>query len=134
MSDYYDKKLFKEMFEMACEGEPVGGARVVAQLTDGQTSTFGYNQMKSHPFQKRFGKNEDCIYLHAEIDAIKNWFRFNQMNDLTDYELYVMRVKREGAMVTGLAKPCEGCQRAIATFGISCVYYTEDNATGFTSL
>src|ERR1700744_185704 len=131
---YDETETFDEMFFDALDVEGHGHARVFAKITDGRTASCGYNKKKTHPFQKRFGKNEDCIYLHAEIDAIKNWLRFcGDTEDLSDCDLFVMRIKRDGRRgpwVTGLSKPCEGCMRAIATFGIETVYYTEDNAKG----
>ena len=132
--------LFDCMFDDAINSEAVGSARVTAVLKLGSFSVWANNSKKSHPFQKRFGKNEDCIYLHAEIAAIKEWIDAEHPFDpdaLKKAEMYVMRAKRahkKGPWVTGLAKPCPGCQRALATFEISKVFYTEDNASEFTAL
>ena len=41
--------------------------------------SFGINQLKSHPFQAKFSKNEDSIFLHAETDAIKNALSFGDV-------------------------------------------------------
>ena len=131
-------ETFNELFALALDSEEFAHARVVALITDGYSSSYGFARNKTHPFQKRFGTTEDHIYLHAETDAIKNWLRFNGgVEDLSDCELYIMRVKkasRNGPWVIGLSKPCIGCMRAIATFGINEVYYTEDNAKEFTCL
>ena len=93
---------------------------------------FGSNQLKTHPFQQKFSKHEDAIYLHAETDAIKNALRVISQEELSRSTLYVCRIKQisseDDRKIWGLAKPCIGCQRAIATFGIKEVYYTcEEN-------
>jgi tRNA(Arg) A34 adenosine deaminase TadA len=135
-----DNDMFEDLFERAVELEQCAGARVVACLTNGRAYTYGYGQKKTHPFQKKFGRTEEHIYLHAEIDAIKNWltgsqYFGNRLEELTYCELYVMRVKKvKGVWITGLSIPCAGCIGAIDAFGIEEVYYTEDNASWFTCL
>ncbi len=130
--------MFDNLFKDALAGEKVGNARVTAAITDGSGFTsFGRNRRKSHPFQKRFGTTEECIFLHAEIEAIHNFLKRNKVLDLQASDLFIMRVKQEsrrGPMVTGLSKPCEGCMRAIVEFEIGSVYYTEDNASTFSCL
>jgi len=90
----------------------------------------GMNSYKTHPLQTKWGRNEDSIYLHAEIDAIKNALRLIDQNQLSKCDLYIVRVKRKSskdrAFVYGLAKPCPGCKRAIANFNLRNVFYTED--------
>ena len=112
----------------ALSNPPVGNARIGAAITLGKKIvSFGHNQFKSHPLQRRFGRNESSIYLHAEIDAIKNALRVCEVDDLRHCVLHVLRVKRaapHGCFIWGMAKPCLGCMRAIATFGIREVYYS----------
>lgn len=84
--------------------------------------SFGYNRLKTDPFQARFGKNIDAIFLHAEIHAIKNALRRIDLEDFRRSDLYVMRVMT-GERKWGMAKPCSGCMRAIAEFGIRNVFY-----------
>lgn len=110
----------------------VANARIAAMLTIGNVViSFGTNKRKSHPLQSLYGRNQDSIYLHAEIDAIKNSLRHVHISDLTKSTLYVTRVKYEDTRkekhVWGLAKPCEGCMRAICNFGIRSVYYSCDS-------
>ena len=81
----------------------------------------GLNQRKTHPLQKKFGKNSDSIYLHAEIDAIVNAIRLGYT--IEGSKLYVARVFRRTEL-PALAKPCEGCQRAIIHFGIRSVEWS----------
>lgn len=110
--------------------KPVRNARIAAGLLyKGELVTVGYNKLKSHPFQKRFAKNEDAIFLHAENDCLVNGI--NEVPDILNYldkcALLVARCKRgPSGWISGIAKPCSGCQRAAAHFGISKVYYTND--------
>lgn len=90
----------------------------------------GVNSYKSHPLMWEWGKNVESIYLHAEIDAIKNALRLVEPDQLTKCDMYIVRVKRKGerdrAWTHGLAKPCPGCRRAIESFGLRNVFWTED--------
>lgn len=86
----------------------------------------GKNSYKSHPMMTRFGKNPEAIYLHAEVDAIKNALRVLSLQELEKSDILVVRVKKEGHdYKTCLAKPCEGCMRAIETFNLRQIFYTE---------
>ena len=97
--------------------------------------SVGYNRMKSHPFQAKYAKNPEAIYLHAEVHAIKNALREINVEDLPKCELYISRVKRPKAgddrFVWGLSKPCAGCARAIAEFGIKRTIYTCDEVGNY---
>lgn len=95
------------------------GAIVVKQ---GKVIGVGVNQKRSDPFQKRFGKNSLCIYIHAEISAIKNSLK-NTDGNLNGSSIYIARIKKDGS--TGLAKPCPGCRGALAHFGIDSAFWTE---------
>ena len=92
--------------------------------------SVGMNSMKSHPMAAKYGKNKHAIFLHAEIAAIKNALREVEVDHLTKCDLYIVRVKKEqpftNKFVWGLAKPCPGCERAIAEFGLKRVIYTCD--------
>ena len=97
--------------------------------------SIGYNRRKSHPFQAKFAKNPEAIFLHAEVHAIKDALRDISVEDLARCELYISRVKKPKAgdkhFVWGLAKPCCGCQRAIAEFGIKRTIYTCDETGNY---
>ena len=90
--------------------------------------SFGVNKNKSHPFQKRYSSHSDAIYLHAETDAIYNALRKYNTEVLAKSKLFVYRAKwidgYKETFMQGLAKPCIGCRKAIATFGIKEVYYS----------
>lgn len=90
----------------------------------------GINSYKTHPMMWEFGKNQDALFLHAEVDAIKNALRLITQDQLARCDMYIVRVKKEDGKrgwFQGLAKPCRGCQRAIETFNLRNVYYTTDD-------
>lgn len=89
----------------------------------------GVNSYKTHPMMLEFGKNKVSLFLHAEVDAIKNALRLISVDQLSKSELYIVRVKKidgKKGWYSGLAKPCKGCQRAIETFNLKAVHYTTD--------
>ena len=97
--------------------------------------SIGYNRNKSQPFQAKYAKNPEAIYLHAEVHAIKNALREINVEELKNTELYISRVKKPQAgdnhFVWGLSKPCAGCARAIAEFGIKRTIYTCDEVGNY---
>ena len=102
--------------------------------------SVGFNSDKSHPLQKRFAKNNDAIFKHAEVDCIIKALKVVDEEDLKDATLYVHRVKKKNKgdanWVTGLAEPCPGCQKAIEHFGIKRTVYStdEEGLIGFNQL
>lgn len=94
--------------------------------------SIGVNSDKSHPMQKKFAKNNDAIFKHAEVDCIINALRHVDQEELKNATLYVHRVKRQykgdKEWSDGMAEPCIGCQKAIEHFNIkNVVYSTDDN-------
>jgi tRNA(Arg) A34 adenosine deaminase TadA len=125
-------KYINILSKIASDISPVKSARIAACVVlQNDIVSFGINEMKSHPFQARYGKNSDAVFLHAETSAIKNALKYISVKDLTRCTLYISRVKYTDATKTqfmfGTAKPCSGCFRCINTFGIYRVYYTLDN-------
>jgi tRNA(Arg) A34 adenosine deaminase TadA len=125
-------KYLNTLSKIASDLSPVKSARIAACVVlQNDIVSFGVNEMKSHPFQARYGKNRDAVFLHAETSAIKNALKYISITDLTRCTLYICRVKYTDASKTkfmfGTAKPCPGCFRCINTFDISRVYYTLDN-------
>ena len=107
------------------------GARLAAALVyKNRIISIGINQKRSHPFQAKYSVNEDAIYLHAETDTIRGALHYLSEKQLTKSTLYVCRIKHENGsdspIIWGLSKPCVGCQRAIATFDIKNVVYSEE--------
>lgn len=92
--------------------------------------SIGVNEKKSHPFQAKYGRNKDSVFLHAETSAIKNALKYITEKELERCTLYICRVKyydhHKDRMIFGLAKPCLGCFRCITSFGIKKVIYTLD--------
>lgn len=95
--------------------------------------SIGYALKKTHPFQKKFGKNPESIYLHAEIDAIYKALKRNSFDTLQQSSIYIARIKkyefskRHYKSMFGLAKPCTGCRGAIEKFGFKKVVFTKDS-------
>lgn len=133
-----DSDIINMLATLAEDNENNTRARLAACVVyKSKIVSFGVNQYKSHPFQLLYGKNKESIFLHAEVDAI-----YRATKRLTSYELsrstiYVARVKRVSTMtpdlVFGLAKPCIGCARCIATFNLKRIVYTTDDG-GFSSI
>ena len=129
------KRFLNMVALVAQDVVPVASARISAGIViKSRMISLGSCSYKTHPFQKTYGKNSDSICLHAEIDAIKNALRRVSVEDLKRATLYVARMKKEVVNnltltyrdVWGNSRPCIGCQKAIATFGINKVYYTTD--------
>ena len=106
-------------------------ARMASALVkSNKIMSIGINRRKTDPMMAKYCKNKDAIFLHAEIHAIKNALKEYSVEDLEDSVLYICRVKRPNEKskkwVHGMARPCAGCSRAIAEFGIRNVIYTTD--------
>lgn len=117
--------------KVASAVEKVAGAKLAACIVyKNKVISFGINQSKSHPFQLKYGSNKDAIYLHAETDAIHSALKHLSIEEFKKCTLYITRVKMSGKKECwGLSKPCDGCTRAIAEFGIKKVYYTCDDGS-----
>ena len=132
-----DRRMIQVLRGMAQGVVPVRRAKIASAIMHkGQVVSFGVNQIRSHPLQARFGKNADAIFLHAEIDSIKNALYNNTPDFLTRTTMFVYRVKRRehmrhAAWCQGNASPCQGCARAIATFGIRRVIASTDQPDMF---
>lgn len=132
MATRSDDEFIGMLARLASDMPKAGRARLAACIVHkGQVAAFGFNSMKSHPFQARFGRNSDSIFLHSETDAIKNALKVLDQRELERSTLYVCRVKKTGprsrTTILGLARPCEGCARAIATFGIRRTVWSMDD-------
>ncbi len=123
-------EIFNETFKLAQSVEPVRGARIAAAVVrKGKVVSFGYNHKKSHPFQAKFCKNNHAVFFHAEVHAIKNALNSVNVDDLSKCDLYIVRAKRNKEnkkWLTGLSKPCSGCQKCIDLFDLNSVYYSKE--------
>lgn len=84
---------------------------------------IGLNSRKTHPLQARFGADHHKTRVHAEISALINALRVHSHEDIRGSSIYVARVTKDGNHA--LAKPCEGCRKALEAYGIKGVSYTE---------
>lgn len=125
-------RLFEYLRKLAIENEGVQGRFKLASAVVYKKYVIatGVNSYKTHPLMNGEGYRKGQIFLHAEMDAIKNALKLIDTEQLTKCDLYVVRVKRpynySKNWIYGLAKPCPGCTRAIAGFGIKNVYYSEN--------
>lgn len=122
------EKIIEELFVLARDHEKFGRARVAAAVVHrGKIISYGFNQPRTHSLQQVFQKNPEAIYLHAEIDAIKNAIRVSDYDTLKKSTVYVARSKNvDGDDVYGNAKPCKGCEACLKFFNVKRVIYTTD--------
>ncbi len=124
-------KFWDILEKVAISLDPVSRARMAACLVyKNDIISIGTNKFKTHPIAKRFQKHEEALYLHAELDCIKNALRVVDVDFLSKCTMYILRVKRPEdnprKFIHGLAKPCSGCEMGINSFGIKRVYFTTD--------
>ncbi len=129
-----EKRIMDFLRRQAIDVEPVKSSRMAAAIVyKNNIISIGHNSRRTHPFQAKYGKNPLAICMHAEINAIKNALNHLEVTDFKKTTIMIYRVKkqnglRKAAWVDGMAKPCEGCARAIMEFGIKkIVYSTEAN-------
>ena len=100
--------------------------------------SIGYNSYKTHPLQKRFSKNIEAIFKHAEVDCIINALRHVDPSDLERSTLYVHRVKKltkdHDYWSDGYSEPCCGCKQAINHFKIKKVVYSTEEDGSYVEL
>ena len=125
------ERRLNDLFNLARDHHPQDLASVVASIyISNRLVSYGFNSRKTHPLQYKYSKNSQAICIHAEIDAIRNALRVVDHSVLSSATMYIARAKspapRKPKSLMGMAKPCSGCARAIAAFGIRNVYFTED--------
>ncbi len=124
-------RLLNRLAEEAILVKPVAQARIASFVVyQNEIISLGTNRFKSDPFQAKFAKNQDSIYLHAEIDALKGAMKVLTLRELERSYLYVCRVKYTDHFKTtfkfGNVSPCQGCQKAIRKYSIRQVIFTTD--------
>ena len=128
-----DLKYIDTAFEIAKATLPVRGSRIGAVLVRrNRVIGVGFNHYKSHPFQKEYSKNDEAIFFHAEVHAIKNALSNVTVDDLAKSTLYIARAKKgkafkEGKWRYGASRPWTGCASCINEFGIPNVVYTDED-------
>ena len=115
------------LIEIAKNVQPIQSARIVAGIyRKGKLLSTGFNQRKSHPLQAKWASRPERIFLHAEVDAIRNYLYRYPIDSLESCDMLVVRVKRmDNRWVLGCAKPCSGCRRAIEFYGLKSVQWSE---------
>jgi len=90
---------------------------------------------KTSPLQYSFFKEyrEKALYLHSEIQCIKNSLKNKKYNsdiigENGKWLMIVVRSKKNvwGNPIYGISFPCKGCRRALKTFNVKTVVYTLD--------
>lgn len=127
-----DSKVFELLTEIALDTTKIANVQISSMIViKNDIISIGSAVMKTHPFQKRFGKTEHNIFLHSEINSIHRALKKIKVEELAKATLYICRVKQiynpetlQTVYGWGLAKPCCGCLRAIVEFNIKRVVYT----------
>jgi tRNA(Arg) A34 adenosine deaminase TadA len=126
-----DLRILLMLQAMAEDVEPVANARLAACVAlRGKIVSWGQNSVRTHPFQREWGKNEHATSWHAETHAIHNSLRRISAGDLARTTLYVVRVKRphetSREWMLGMSRPCPGCWRCIQEFDIGRICYSTE--------
>lgn len=123
-------QIFDTLFSVALNTERVANAKMAAAIVRrNKIIAIGINNTKTNPFITDFKKHPEANFPHCEVEAIRIALRNISEEELSKCDLYISRVKknrRGGEYVTGLAKPCEGCMKAIMRYKPRNVYYTTD--------
>lgn len=124
------RKILNDLFIMArdYENNTFRSKHASAIYIKNKLICYGFNEPKTHPFQSQFCKNEESLFWHSETRAIHNALRYVSKEDLVNATIYIARAKfdYEGNSMFGMSKPCEGCMKAIKTYGIKNIIYTND--------
>ena len=90
-------------------------------MRQGRVIGFGWNWFKKSSPDSKTRHNG----LHAEYSALASFCGYrDRFFDLRGTTLFVARTTRSGKIA--MSKPCDGCQRVIASLRISKVYYTNE--------
>lgn len=126
-----DHRMMSLLRRQAIDVKAVKSSRIAAAVVlKNDIISLGHCQKRTHPFQARYSKNPEAIYLHAETNAISNALNHLPKRELEKATLYIRRVKLPSKdsieFVDGLAKPCPGCMRAILAFNLKKVVYSTE--------
>ena len=98
-------------------------SHVAFLVKSGKIIKIGFNRYKTVPITQYHPYHPGLVCKHAEVDVI---FKA-QKDDLSNYELVVVRINRNGKLA--MSKPCTGCQSIIKQFGIKNVWYSTPDGT-----
>jgi len=121
----------KLAMDTACNTPKFAHARICAVLTyRGKVVAIATNNNpRSHPQAARWGRTAHSIYPHAELKAILR----AEADGFYKWEKATLWIARAADpmnnkhMVPALARPCEGCWRAIEAYQIGNVVWTIDS-------
>jgi len=126
-----DKRAFEILSDIAWELPKVSHVRISSMLVlKNEILSFGFATLKSHPFQKKYRRKEETIYLHSEVSSIHRALKRSSLEEISKSTLYICRVRsfqrKDGSIINGwgLSYPCTGCLRCITEFDIKRVVYT----------
>ena len=121
----------KLAMETAANTPKFAHARICAVLTyRGKVVAIATNNNpRSHPLAAKWGRNIHSIFPHAELKVILR----AEADGFCRWEKATLWVARaadplnDKHMVPALARPCEGCWRAIDAYRIGTVVWTIDS-------
>jgi tRNA(Arg) A34 adenosine deaminase TadA len=117
------KDIWDLLAKKAVHAHMVRSSRHAAAIVyKGQVLGHGLNSLKTHPIMRKYGRNADAIYLHAELDAIVRTINTYGSDILSKSTLYVGRINKKGELA--YSEPCSGCKKAIKAFDIKKVYHS----------
>ena len=128
-----EQKIMEFLRRQAIDVDPVRSARIsAAVIVKNNVVSTGCNSYRTHPFQAKYSKNPLAICMHAEIRAIHNALNHMDKAEFKKATLMIYRVKQlpekyKKVWVDGMAKPCEGCMRAIVAFDFKKIIYSTEN-------
>lgn len=128
-------RLLRTAAELPIENGRGHSSRMAAAVVRGRrVVAIGTNQRKTHPLQRRFGRNPHSEQMHAEIHAIAQAIALEGEESLRGATVYVARTKRlvanGTADVPAMAMPCSGCRRAMRRFGVRRAIFTTESGYG----
>jgi len=91
------------------------------------------NTHKTHPLQQNYYPHEASKGTHAEISILAKYLSReaasavrggSKLPGLHKCTMRVWRFRKDGSLA--MAKPCVGCQRALTTYGLGVILYTDD--------
>lgn len=116
--------MLTKAIELAKENEVEGLPKMAAIIAKRKkVMSTGYNKRKTHPMMLKFTDNHLRVCVHAEVDAIINALKTHTEKELKGAEIFVARILKNGQR--GIAKPCNICQKALDSYGITAIHYTE---------
>ena len=125
-------------------------ARRIAKTSDFETFHMGCvivykkhiigaaaNSDKTHPMQAKYNryrkfnktKNEIKHSIHAEIAAINSIpYTVGREVEWSKVKVYIYRISPGKPEQYGMARPCDGCMRALRDIGIRHIYYSGEGS------